>query len=310
MSRSESRTISHPIRVYFTGEAGAEVAALLSKNKGFISHHASISTSGMNGGEDFANPINVTAYGSTAEALIPQHIYSMSCKFIGSNDERDDHLHFENAHRINWGPTENFPESFCDSLMDKVSIVALGTVVARDIIKDPVYKGKPTVVVTTKSTDYDPITKGPVSWLMKHFIPPLRNLEKAQNLCQLGRELQLVGVFKDYDTNNHMWEIEVNAISVTSGHLTGAAASPTKPGMPNGGQIPLGRKRGLASNVASTSTNAVDNNEFKLDDVESSPGRRVDGAIENRLNTNAGIENDALEKDSAVLGMSKRLRRG
>lgn len=312
MSRQEPRTVSHPNRVYFTGEAGTEVAALLTQNKGFISHHASITTSGMNGGEMFVNPINVTAYGSTAEALVPQHVYTMSCKFIGTNDERDDHLHFENSARINLGSTDIFPENFCEHLMDKVAIVALGIVVARDIIKDPNYKGKPTVVVTLKSTDYDPITRGPVSWLTKHFIPPLRNLEKAQNLCQLGRELQLAGVFKDYDAAHHMWECEVNAISVTSGHLTGAA-SPTKPGVPNGNRISLGKKRGaadnVASNVASTSASTIAANEFSLNDENLNPEKRVDEALEKRhLAELATTGNGGDKEDSAPL--TKRPRRG
>lgn len=105
----------------------------------------------------FTNPINVTAYGSTAEALVPKNVYSMNCKFIGSNDDRDDHLHFEHSTRINLGPVENFPETFLEELLDKVSIVAMGIVVAREIIRDPAYQSKPTVVVTLKSTDYDPI---------------------------------------------------------------------------------------------------------------------------------------------------------
>jgi hypothetical protein len=134
-----------------------QVAALLTKNKGFISHHAFIATSGMNGGVPFTHPINVTAYGSTSESLVPKNVYSMNCKLIGSNNDRDDHLHFENNNRINLGPAENFPEIFIEELLDKISIVAMGIVVAREIIRDPAYQSKPTVVVTLKSTDYDPI---------------------------------------------------------------------------------------------------------------------------------------------------------
>jgi hypothetical protein len=190
----------------------------------------------MNGGMPFTNPINVTAYGSTSEALIPKNVYSMNCKFIGSNDDRDDHLHFENSTRINLGPVENFSEAFLEEILDKVSVVAMGIVVAREIIRDPAYQSKPTVVLTLKSTDYDPIvsavfgfsfinafmvlnsfilsfqTRAPVSWLSKFFVPPVRNLEKAQNLCQLGREIQFVGFIKDYNSTSFMWESEVSSL--------------------------------------------------------------------------------------------------
>lgn len=178
----------------------------------------------------------MTAYGSTSEALIPKNVYSMNCKFIGSNDDRDDHLHFENSTRINLGPVENFSEAFLEEILDKVSVVAMGIVVAREIIRDPAYQSKPTVVLTLKSTDYDPIvsavfgfsfinafmvlnsfilsfqTRAPVSWLSKFFVPPVRNLEKAQNLCQLGREIQFVGFIKDYNSTSFMWESEVSSL--------------------------------------------------------------------------------------------------
>ncbi|EGG06924.1 uncharacterized protein MELLADRAFT_86270 [Melampsora larici-populina 98AG31] len=239
-SKNEIRTPSHTVRVGFTGEAGAEAFARLNGAKGFISHHTSIATSGMNGGAPFENPIQITSYGSQADTLIPRNVYSMNCKLIGTNNNTDDQLHFENINRINLGNIDRFGEFFVGDLIDKIPMIALGIVYGRDLIQDPAHNGKSTVVITLKHTDYDPLTRGHVSWFTKHFIPPARNMEKAQNLCQLGRELQLTGHIRDYDADLFMWENEVTAISVCYGEVQLNLPSPARgAGGPNGGRVPL-----------------------------------------------------------------------
>lgn len=164
----------------------------------------------------------------------------MTCKMIGTNDHNPDHLHFENANRINFGVVEQLGMNVANELMDKVQMIALGIIVGKDVIKDPAYKGKPTVVATLKHTDYDPFTRMSVSWCTRHFIPPVRNMERAQSLCVIGREAQFTGIVKDFDTEKNMWETKVNAISVTSGHISDSPLTPTKTmGRPTGGRIPL-----------------------------------------------------------------------
>jgi hypothetical protein len=49
-----------------------------------------------------------------------------------------------------------------------------------------------------------------VNWMTKHYIPPMRNMEKAQVLCVLGREVQFTGIIRDYDAERFMWATEVN----------------------------------------------------------------------------------------------------
>ncbi|EGG08615.1 uncharacterized protein MELLADRAFT_84731 [Melampsora larici-populina 98AG31] len=260
MKKNDNRTPSHPIRVGFMGEAGAQALAKMNGSKGFISHHASIATSGMTGGAPFENPIQITSYGSQADTLAAKNVYLMNCKLIGTNNSTNDQLHFENANRINLGSVDKFGEFFVGELIDKITISALGYVVGRDLITDPVFKGKSTVVVTLKSTDYDPLTKANVSWHTKHYIPPVRNMEKAQNLCQLGREVLLTGQIKDYDSNLFMWESEqVHAISICHGEITiQSTPSSRSGGGPSGGRIPLSLNRNPGSNVASTSSQRIE----------------------------------------------------
>ncbi|EGG10607.1 uncharacterized protein MELLADRAFT_93638 [Melampsora larici-populina 98AG31] len=255
-----------------------QAASLLINSKGFISSHAAIATSGMNGGTPFANPIRLLSYGSSANAVKPNNVYSMTCKFIGTNDDQDDHLHYKNSTRIDLGDVARFGKTFAEDLMDKTVMIALGYVTARDTVKDPLYKGKSTVVITLQSQDYDPIvripvfrircaatdcfyfqTKIPVTWYTKHHIPPVRNMEKAQNICQVGREVQLVGIIKDYDGVNYMWETEVTAISRCQGDAPSLATKVvTKLGTPSGGRVPLTLRRNRASNTASTSASTLD----------------------------------------------------
>ncbi|EGF98026.1 uncharacterized protein MELLADRAFT_96240 [Melampsora larici-populina 98AG31] len=257
--KNDNHIPSHPIRVGFTGEVGNQALAKMNGAKGFISHHASIATSGMNGGAPFENPIQITSYGSQAETLAPKNVYTMNCKLIGTNNSTDDQLHFENVNHINLGSVDKFGEFFVGELIDKITKSALGIVFGRDLITDPAFKGKSTVVVTLKSTDYDPITKTNVSWHTQHYIPPVRNMEKAQNLCQLGREVLLTSQIKDYDSNLFMWENEVHAISICHGEITLAATpSSRSSGGPSGGRIPLSLNRTVPSSVASTSCRPIE----------------------------------------------------
>ncbi|EGG05199.1 uncharacterized protein MELLADRAFT_88272 [Melampsora larici-populina 98AG31] len=252
-ANASANSTSHPVRVNFFGQAGVEAASLLINSKGFVSSHASIATSGMNGGSPFANPIRLTSYGTTTDAVKPNCVYSMTCKLIGTNNDVDNHLHFENSSRIDLGEVAKFSEDFAEDLMDKTVMIALGYVTARETVKDPAYKGKPTVVITLQSQDYDPLTKIPVTWYTKHHIPPVRNMEKAQNICQVGREVQLVGAIKDYDGVNFMWETKVSAISRCTGDAPSLANKIiNKPGTPKGGRVPLTLRRNKANTVAST----------------------------------------------------------
>ncbi|KAH9822467.1 hypothetical protein DFH28DRAFT_922768 [Melampsora americana] len=240
MSRTERRQLSHPCRVSYLGECGEEGPAPKPINKGFWSHYAVIVTSGMNGGTSFANGCYLTSYGTQLDTLKPGSLYAMNCKMIGTNDKNEDHLHFENSSRINLGTVENVGINVTAELMDKIVITAMGIIVAKDIIKDPLYKGKPTVVATLKHTDYDPFTRMSVTWCTKHFVPPMKNMEAAQKLCVIGREAQFTGLIKDYNAEKYMWECETTSISITSGHLTENVQTPIKvAGRPMGGRVPL-----------------------------------------------------------------------
>ncbi|KAH9814725.1 hypothetical protein DFH28DRAFT_1127230 [Melampsora americana] len=240
MSRTDRRQVSHPCRISFVGQCGDEGPAPKPMNKGFISHHAAIVTSGMNEGTSFSNGLFLTSYGTQADSLVPGGLYGMNCKMIGTNDGNEDHLHFENASRINLGTVENIGINVTSELMDKIGMTALGIIVAKDVIKDPIYNGKPTVIATLKHTNYDPFTRMSVSWCTKHFIPPVKNMESAQKLCVIGREGQFSGLIKDYDGAKYMWECETNAISITSGHMTETIPAQIKTaGRPAGGRVAL-----------------------------------------------------------------------
>ncbi|KAH9807535.1 hypothetical protein DFH28DRAFT_938269 [Melampsora americana] len=239
MSRSEARQVSHSVRINYVGVAGEEGPVVGPASKGFIAHLATILTSGMNGSGPFSNAIYLTSYGSAADSLIEGSLYGMTCKMIGTNDHNYDHFLFENAHRIDFGSTAKLGEGVPEDLMDKTNIIAMGIIVGIDTIKDPLYKGKTTVIATLKHTDYDPFTRMNVSWMTQHYIPPIRNMERAQVLCVLGREVQFTGIIRDFDGEKCMWASEVIGISVTSGHITNTKVSPKAPGKPAHGRIPL-----------------------------------------------------------------------
>ncbi|EGG03678.1 uncharacterized protein MELLADRAFT_90021 [Melampsora larici-populina 98AG31] len=184
--------------------------------------------------------------------------------------------------------------------MDKTVMIALGYVTARDTVKDPIYKGKSTIVITLQSQDYNPITKIPVTWYTKHHIPPVRNMEKAQNICQVGREVQLVGIIKDYDGVNYMWETEVTAISRCQGDAPSLATKVvTKPGTPSGGQVPLTLRRNRASNAASTSASTLDAGPSSTPTEPLSQADNVDTANETEKDKTEKDENN-LPSDSIV----------
>ncbi|KAH9807261.1 hypothetical protein DFH28DRAFT_1151099 [Melampsora americana] len=240
MSRTERRQVSHPCRINYVGECGTEGPGPKPTPKGFHSYHAAIVTSGMNEGSSFSNGIFLTAYGTQAESLVPGGLYGMSCKLIGTNDRNEDHLYFENSSRINFGTVDSVGINVTAELMDKIGMTGMGIIVAKDVITDPLYKGKPTVIATLKHTDYDPFTRMSVSWCTKHFIPPMKNMESAQKLCVVGREAQFTGFIKDYDGEKYMWECETISISITSGHLAETVTTPIKVvGRPTGGRVPL-----------------------------------------------------------------------
>ncbi|EGG08771.1 uncharacterized protein MELLADRAFT_84300 [Melampsora larici-populina 98AG31] len=192
----------------------------------------------MNGSQPFANPLYLTSYGPAIDSLSEGSLYSMTCKMIGSNDHNHNHFHFKNSNRINFGTTEALGNNVPEDLIDKITMIAMGVIVAIDTVKDPLYKGKTTVIATLKHTDYDPFTRMNVSWMTQHHIPPIRNMERAQVLCVIGREVQFTGLIRDYDVDKFMWACEVNAISVTSGHSANSKTSPKAPGKPGNGRTP------------------------------------------------------------------------
>ncbi|EGG11105.1 uncharacterized protein MELLADRAFT_92457 [Melampsora larici-populina 98AG31] len=247
MSRNESRAPSHTVRVNYTGEAGEPGPVTGPAGKGFLSHLAAVLTSGMNGSKPFSNPFYLTSYGPTLDSLVEGSLYGMTCKMIGSNDHNYDHFHFENANRINFGQSATLGENIPEDLIDKITMIAMGVIVAIDTIKDPLYKGKTTVIATLKHTDYDPFTRMNLSWMTQHYVPPVRNMERAQVLCVIGREAQFTGLLRDYDAKKFMWCCETHAISVTSGHTAPIKTSPKAAGKPTHSRTPLNMRPKLAS---------------------------------------------------------------
>ncbi|EGF98211.1 uncharacterized protein MELLADRAFT_96086 [Melampsora larici-populina 98AG31] len=221
-TKTGTPTPSHTVRVSFMGEAGTEAFARLNGAKGFISHHASIATTGMNGGTPFKNPIQLSSYGSQADTLIPRNVYAMNCKLIGTNNNTDDQLHFENINRINLGSVNRFGEFF--------------VVYSRDLIQDPAHGGKSTVVITLKHTDYDPL----VSAL---YSPSAQYGEGAKHMSTWSRT-----AIDGSDQRLQHGTFHVGK------RIQLATPSPARgPGGPSGGRVPLSLGRTVRP-VASTSS--------------------------------------------------------
>ncbi|KAH9810707.1 hypothetical protein DFH28DRAFT_877983 [Melampsora americana] len=304
MSRTERRQASHPCRVSYLGECGEEGPAPKPISTGFLSHHAAIVTAGMNGGSSFANGCYLTSYGSQADSLTPGGLYAMNCKMIGTNDKNEDHLHFENASRIDLGTVDSVGINVTSELMDKIAMTAMGIIVAKDVIQDPLYKGKQTVIATLKHTDYDPFTRMSVSWCTRHFIPPMKNMESAQKLCVVGREAQFTGYIKDYNAEKFMWECETTSISITSGHLTEPIQTPIKAaGRPTGGRVPLS-VRPRAMQAMSSDDKMIDPYHNKDDIVTS--GSDIGKSIDSLLESSSGSTTESIKTPTPS---AKRTRR-
>ncbi|KAH9819566.1 hypothetical protein DFH28DRAFT_1122290 [Melampsora americana] len=304
MSRTERRQVSHPCRVNYVGECGTEGPGPKPTTKGFHSYHAAIVTSGMNEGSSFSNGIFLTAYGTQFESLVPGGLYSMNCKLIGTNDKNEDHLHFENSSRINLGTVDSVGINVTAELMDKIGMTGMGIIVAKDVITDPLYKGKPTVIATLKHTDYDPFTRMSVSWCTKHFIPPVKNMESAQKLCVVGREAQFTGFIKDYDGEKHMWECETTSISITSGHLTETVQTPIKvAGRPNGGRVPLSVR---PKQVSNPNDEEPSSDAYAIGSNPQASGSDVSRSSEPNINSSGGSNSEIIKTPTPIV---KRLRR-
>ncbi|EGG13243.1 uncharacterized protein MELLADRAFT_123950 [Melampsora larici-populina 98AG31] len=213
MSIVNSSILQHPIQLQFIGRAGREFVQTSLRNRGFVSHTASINTSGLKGNHITSTDVNLTAFNWSQNEINVGDMYSMSCKLIASNDANADHLHFDSATSLDVTSVYPVGENLIRGAVDRVSLTALGTIVGKEIV--PGDADHPSgCTITLKSVDIDPITKSPVVWFTKHHICPMPSLESAARMWQEGAIVHISGVVVGYDSVSFMWISSVNCISV------------------------------------------------------------------------------------------------
>ncbi|KAH9822526.1 hypothetical protein DFH28DRAFT_922817 [Melampsora americana] len=114
------------------------------------------------------------------------HCYVMKSRFIPATDNAGYTMYYEADHKILVGTTESFP----GELNNNTALAGLGIVTSRTTIPDEA-TGKETLCFVMSHVDYQPEASANHSFEIEYRIRPTRNLEKSQNLIQLGRETLL-----------------------------------------------------------------------------------------------------------------------
>jgi hypothetical protein len=178
MTSKYAGIFKHAMELHFIGQAGREVIASSSSidpyhckltfsplkiphmfvnDRGFVTHHATIETSGPNGEGIKSTDVKLTAEKSTANELQVGDVYSMSCKLIASNDSRPDYLYFNGATSANLSSMEEINAEVLNATLNKISVKALGTIVAKETIPASGPGGRDACMITLKLVDIDPL---------------------------------------------------------------------------------------------------------------------------------------------------------
>ncbi|EGF97303.1 uncharacterized protein MELLADRAFT_70077 [Melampsora larici-populina 98AG31] len=207
--------VPHPIYFHFIGQAGTAAPNSVNGKKVFTSFNATIATSGMEGDNPYTTPILLTCDALTGRRLRPEHMYSMTCKMVGSNTATLDHLHFTTDSVIDLGlPVPRAKNPAC-KFLNKVLMTALGVVFERQVVQTHPVSSSSVILLTLKSVHNDPISGSPVVWKTEHHVASSLRGSYAVDACNVGVEVLIHGAVVDYDDVTNTWETKVDSIMVT-----------------------------------------------------------------------------------------------
>ncbi|EGG00445.1 uncharacterized protein MELLADRAFT_67841 [Melampsora larici-populina 98AG31] len=213
-SPSNNRRVSHPAYVSSCWEISGIVASTLSANVGYRVANSGIGCSGIEGNEPFEHPVQLTAYTGSGVVVTVGDMYFAKAKFFAPNDLTPTSAVHEHSHVVHLGNAETFP----GALINNTAISAIGIIVSKRVVQEANHEGRPTTVCIVRHTDYNPVVGANVEFNIEYWCRPVRNLTKAQNLFQRGREVTLFGYITGKDVQRHMWQVDVYAVSVATGH--------------------------------------------------------------------------------------------
>ncbi|EFP74868.2 uncharacterized protein PGTG_01461 [Puccinia graminis f. sp. tritici CRL 75-36-700-3] len=158
--------------------------------------------------------VKLCGYGSAITALIENHVYLVSGKFIPRNIKTTPVFHYDSDTIINLGETAQFSQSMCD----KPSVLGLDVVVSKkEVIDSDGDCASKTLHVILQHTHYDPVTKSQVQFKSLYHVGGRKNFANTFGLFQLGREVLISGNIVGYSEDQFMWIVNAISISITSG---------------------------------------------------------------------------------------------
>ncbi|EGG06998.1 uncharacterized protein MELLADRAFT_86152 [Melampsora larici-populina 98AG31] len=205
-----------------------------------------ITCNGWNGDNKKEYDGNFTAYCSSLQVPHEGECYCTKARFLPSKDSADFNMYYEAEHKIFVGTSE----TFTGVLHNNTALSGLGVVSSRWTMPDE-DETKSTLCFVMKHIDYQPQSRKNQYFKIEYRIRPTRNMEKSQNLVQVGRETLISGFIVDWDGDNNRWIVEVTGVSPCTGN-EGITAKQTDPA---GHVTPAGRVR-PAKHIATPSTQA------------------------------------------------------
>ncbi|KAA1100639.1 hypothetical protein PGTUg99_006970 [Puccinia graminis f. sp. tritici] len=153
--------------------------------------------------------VKLCGYGSAITALVENHVYLVSGRFIPRNIKTTPVFHYDADTIIDLGETAQFTQSMCD----KSTVVGLGVVVSKkEVASSETGSASKILHVILQHTDYDPV----VQFKSLYHVGGRKNLANTFGLFQLGREVLISGNIVGYSEDSYMWIINFRSQSTTT----------------------------------------------------------------------------------------------
>ncbi|EGF98584.1 uncharacterized protein MELLADRAFT_113437 [Melampsora larici-populina 98AG31] len=244
---------SQPAYIASIFEVHAQVPATVNAAYGFQSVTSGLNCAGIDGNAPLEHDLLITYYAAQGVGLAVGNMHYTSGKFLPLNGDAVPRLVTELSHHIPAGDADTF--SGC--LTNNVALNSIGIVVSKRVLHKEAHEGKPTCVFLMRHTDYNPMTGKLCEFLLEYWCRPVRNLAKALNIIQLGKEMSIHGYIAGKNIQSEViGGKEVYSLSVATGHESIRAGAtlttPTATRLTKGGRVRLQRPPTLIAPGIST----------------------------------------------------------
>ncbi|KAA1095966.1 hypothetical protein PGTUg99_036176 [Puccinia graminis f. sp. tritici] len=150
--------------------------------------------------------VKLCGYGSAITALIENHVYLVSGRFIPRNIKTTPVFHYDADTTLDLGETTQLSQS----IAGKSTVIGLGVVVSKKEVLDSDASSPAKILhVTLQHTDYDPLSKSQVQFKTLYHVGGRKNLANTFGLFQIGREVLISGNIVGYSEDLYMWIVNV-----------------------------------------------------------------------------------------------------